>query len=61
MRILIPVSLVKRWPISASFLSEAGAKFVPAEVEIAVAAPGGRDARGEDPGEAGGRGQEAAG
>src|SRR5262252_7883078 len=26
-RILIPVSLVKRWPISASFLSEAGAKL----------------------------------
>ena len=25
--ILIPVSLVKRWPISASFLSEAGAKL----------------------------------
>jgi hypothetical protein len=25
--ILIPVSLVKRWPISASFLSDAGAKL----------------------------------
>ena len=25
--ILMPVSLVKRWPISASFLSEAGAKL----------------------------------
>ena len=25
--ILMPVSLVNRWPISASFLSEAGAKL----------------------------------
>ncbi len=33
-RILMPVSLVKRWPISASFLSEAGAKLFQQRYEI---------------------------
>ena len=32
--ILMPVSLVKRWPISASFLSEAGAKLFQQRYEI---------------------------
>src|SRR5215510_100419 len=32
--ILIPVSLVKRWPISASFLSESGAKLFQQRYEI---------------------------
>src|SRR2546422_47384 len=31
---LMPVSLVKRWPISASFLSEAGAKLFQQRYEI---------------------------
>ncbi len=31
---LIPVSLVKRWPISASFLSDAGAKLFQQRYEI---------------------------
>src|SRR5260370_39371324 len=33
-RSLIPVSLVKRWPISASFLSEYGAKLFQQRYEI---------------------------
>src|SRR5437667_419803 len=36
---LIPVSLVKRWPISDSFLSEAGAKLFQHRYEISRACP----------------------
>src|SRR2546426_3584821 len=56
---LMPVSLVKRWPISDSFLSEAGAKLFQHRYEIsrdcphAGGHPGGQDAR-----EAGGGRQE---
>src|SRR5213593_245324 len=39
MRILIPVSFVKRWPISASFLSEAGAKLFQQRYEISRCCP----------------------
>jgi len=50
----MPVSLVKRWPISESFLSEAGAKLFQAEVrDLAHLPDGGRRPGGQDAGEAG--------
>jgi hypothetical protein len=61
MRILMPVSLVKRLADLRQLLVRGGGEIVPAEVgNLALLTQRGRDAGRENAGEAAGRGQEAA-